>query len=579
MTSWESMLDSNEALAKFGDNAIGLLALALRFRIDDIESAAADCLTDGSDDKKCDIVFLDPDDEVAVVAQCYRSTRPKNAAPSNKASDLNTAVSWLLQRDLPDLPERLRPAATGLREAISAGKIRELHVWYVHNLPGSANVLEELKTVESTAESALKSNFGSTKVRVSASEVCRDRLEQMYRETQSPILVSEHIDFRIPAGFEVQGKKWHAFVTTVSARQLRTLYRKHKTALFSANIRDYLGARSSDANINNGIRNTAEHEPENFWAFNNGVTALVHNYHLSTTDPRTLQVHGLSIVNGAQTTGAIGSLKTAPEESATIPIRFIKTSSVEIVQAVVQYNNSQNKVTASDFRSTDRIQNRIRDEMASLPQAEYQGGRRGGHADVIKRRPNLMPSYTVGQALAALHGDPATAYNKKSEIWASDNLYSKYSNDNTTATHIVFAYSLIRAIEARKRSLLDRSSSGSDLKATEERELAFYRQRGAIYVCASAIATGLETFVRKRITNMFRVSFGPRVSPGRAEKIWEPVVLAIAPLTSQLMPVVEQSMSSDSLKRSLEVFSSLVAATADSNEKIYSAFRNAIVIA
>lgn len=92
--------------------------------------------------------------------------------------------------------------------------------------------------------------------------------------------------------------------------------------------------------------------------------------------------------------------------------------------------------------------------MGQIPEAEYQGGRRGGHAESIARRPNLMPSYTVGQALAALHGDPAVAYNKKSEIWALDSLYAKYFNEDTTARHIVFAFSLIRAIEARKLSLI-----------------------------------------------------------------------------------------------------------------------------
>ncbi len=114
----------------------------------------------------------------------------------------------------------------------------------------------------------------------------------------------------ISAGFEVSGKSWKAFVTTISARQLRHLYRKHKTDLFSANVRDYLGARHSDANINHGIRQTADSEPENFWAFNNGLTVLVNDYEASPpAAPRMLKVQGLSIVNGAQTTGGIADAR------------------------------------------------------------------------------------------------------------------------------------------------------------------------------------------------------------------------------------------------------------------------------
>lgn len=400
----------------------------------------------------------------------------------------------------------------------------------------------------------------------------------MYGDTQTPILVTEAVEFKIPAGFEISAESWKAFVTTVTARQLRSLYRKHKTDLFSANVR-YLGARHSDANINHGIRQTADLEPENFWAFNNGLTVLVNDYEpVPEGNPRVLRVRGLSVVNGAQTTGAIGTLKTAPSQSALVPVRFVKTSDARIVQDIVQYNNSQNKVTASDFRSTDRIQKRLREEMAQIPEAEYQGGRRGGHAESIARRPNLMPSYTVGQALAALHGDPAVAYNKKSEIWALDSLYAKYFAEDTTARHIVFAFSLIRAIEARKLSLIARQRSADDLKMTESKELDFFRGRGATYIYAAAIGASLETLLNRKIPNKFRVSFGPKTSPKQAQALWESIITATASLTVHLAPALDAGMKADALKRAIDTFSSLMEATMSFNEAIYSAFGAKVIV-
>lgn len=88
MATWEAALEANTELQKYGDNAIGLFALALRFRVDDIHSTAANCLTDGRDDKNCDMVHVDPDDRVAVVAQCYWSKK-KASAPSSKAAGLS----------------------------------------------------------------------------------------------------------------------------------------------------------------------------------------------------------------------------------------------------------------------------------------------------------------------------------------------------------------------------------------------------------------------------------------------------------------------------------------------------------
>jgi hypothetical protein len=139
-----------------------------------------------------------------------------------------------------------------------------------------------------------------------------------------------------------------------------------------------------------------------------------------------LKFSGMSVVNGAQTTGALATLGQAPLPTAKVAVRLIKTEDQNILYNIIRYNNSQNKVAASDFRSTDQTQKRLRAEMTAIPSADYDGGRRGGPTDAIKRRPNLLASGTVGQALAAVHGDATVAYNQKSDIWSNDTLYSRY---------------------------------------------------------------------------------------------------------------------------------------------------------
>ena len=52
---------------RYGNNALLLYALQLRFEITDIISVASDALTDGGDDKKCDLIYIDPDTGVAVM--------------------------------------------------------------------------------------------------------------------------------------------------------------------------------------------------------------------------------------------------------------------------------------------------------------------------------------------------------------------------------------------------------------------------------------------------------------------------------------------------------------------------------
>ena len=549
--------------------------------MDDIHSVAAESVTDGNDDKKCDLIYIDKEDGVAVVAQCYASNKERPSAPANKASDLNTAVAWLLQRPLNDLPQRIRAAAKELREAIKVGEIKRFEIWYVHNLPESNNVRDELLTVEHTANNVIENLGAPLKVAISSLEIGKGRLEEWYRETLSPILVNEEIKFEISSGFEMAEGDWKAYVAPVQARQLHKLYNAHKTGLFSANVRDYLGSRKSDANINNGIKKTAQDEPENFWVFNNGITVLTHSFEEKTEKGKTyLVLKGASIVNGAQTTGALGSLPKVPDPKVLVPARFVSTADSELVYNIIQFNNSQNKVAASDFRSTDRIQKRLREEIERIPNAKYEGGRRGGHKDVIERNKNLLPSYTVGQALASYNLEPIVAYNQKSEIWVNDKLYSRYFNDESNGANLVFAYGLLRAIEEKKRDLVARSKSTAVLTSQEEDLLEYFRHRGSTYLLVSAVSSCLEVFVGKRVANVSRISLGPKVSPKQAIQAWKEIVDIVSPFAQQLLEALNDGLkNAEKVQKAIAVFKSLVQATSSANAEAYKKFARQIVVA
>lgn len=136
--SFVSALTARSDLQVYGNNARLLFLLELNGPVDDIHTVAADSLTDGHDDKKCDLIYVSADDGRVIVGQGYESgDATRAAAPANKASDLNTAASWLFSRQLEDLPLQIRSAASQVRDALADGKIRSIEFWYVHNLPES----------------------------------------------------------------------------------------------------------------------------------------------------------------------------------------------------------------------------------------------------------------------------------------------------------------------------------------------------------------------------------------------------------------------------------------------------------
>ncbi len=510
---------SRTDLEKYTDNALLLYTLQLKYGIEDIDEVASTSLVDGRDDKKTDLLYINTDLNEAVIAQGFFAQKDRAEAPANKASDLNTSVSWLLTRDIDDLPDRIKSASIELRNAIADNEIKRITLWYSHNLPESQNVRDELLSAERTLSSILNDHYPEKEIETHSLEVGLESIEDWYLGLTIPIMMTETITLENCFGFNSTGDSWVSFTTSFPATILYDLYNEHGTTLFSANVRDYLGSRRSDSNINNGIKTSAVNEPNNFFIFNNGITALVNEFE-DNEDNKILSIKGLSIVNGAQTTGAIASLENSPTDNMLVPIRLIKCEDPKTVESVVRYNNSQNKITAPDFRSNDQYQKRLTTEFSELGNIEY-SSRRGGSADIISRNPNLLPSITAGQVLAAFHNAPSVAYNEKSKIWSSDRLYSKFFHDQTTAKHIFLCYSLIKSIEDLKLYLIDNADKLID---EQENTLQFLRSRGSIILLATSISDCMENILNKKIPNKFAITFCDNLTLDEAKNEWSTVI-------------------------------------------------------
>ncbi len=282
----------------------------------------------------------------------------------------------------------------------------------------------------------------------------------------------------------------------------------------------------------------------------------------------------MSIVNGAQTTGSIASLDAVPKTDVQVAIRFVKSNKASIIANVVRFNNSQNKLQAADFRSTDSIQERLRQEFDKVPDAEYEGGRRGGASDAIRRSKYALPSYTVGQSLAAFHGDPVNAYDKKSELWTNDKNYRQIFTDRTTARHIVFCYSLLNVVNRRKLELAYKQKADpQSLTAIENKSLAFLNKKGANYLLVHVISQCMETILGRPIPNRFDLHFSKNVSPGAASDAWAPIVDMMLSLSNQLDTGFSRDrISNESIQKAVPNFVGVVASIASLHKATFEKF-------
>jgi len=157
----------------------------------------------------------------------------------------------------------------------------------------------------------------------------------------------------------------------INGGQLYELLKSHPHGLFSMNIRNYLG----DVATNKAIVNTAIKEPENFFFFNNGISAVATKIEPEPSR-RTLKCTRFCIINGAQT---VNSIKRAYERDKARNAReteiLLRVTCIEydkdnvedgFLDRVTKFNNTQNAIKLPDFRSNDPIQKDLKNRFEKL---------------------------------------------------------------------------------------------------------------------------------------------------------------------------------------------------------------------
>lgn len=349
-------------IARLGEgNAYLAWVMALYLEEPDIDALASEAITDGPNDKKIDFIYLDKDAKRIIFAQGFLSKSKRDSAPDSKASDLNTAAAWLISGDISTVPSTLQSIILDCRSAMDNGEVEAIELLYVHNLPESINVTRELQTVAQHMQRCVS----DLPITVSYRELGNPKIEHLFATQESHIDIKDTITFPSPVKFRESGPKWEASITSVPGSWLHSLYEQYEDRLFSANYRGFLGI-SRRRRINTGIRQSAEMKPKDFWVFNNGITLLT----LGKREVgNQVELTGISIINGAQTTGSIGSIDQKRHDITDVKVlcRIIQCSDAETIAEIVKYNNTQNEITTWDQYSNDT--NKIEFTMSFLSSA------------------------------------------------------------------------------------------------------------------------------------------------------------------------------------------------------------------
>ena len=150
--------------------------------------------------------------------------------------------------------------------------------------------------------------------------------------------------------------EYESYLCVVPGQVLADVYAEHGSRLLEGNVRSFLTTRGR---INKGIRNTIQHEPGMFFAFNNGIAATASAIELRSggDGSRIVSATDLQIVNGGQTTASLTAAQIevkAPLGDVFVPMKLSVVTperSEALIPRISRYANSQNRVSEADFFS------------------------------------------------------------------------------------------------------------------------------------------------------------------------------------------------------------------------------------
>ena len=220
--------------------------------------------------------------------------------------------------------------------------------------------------------------------------------------------------------------------------------------IFNDNVRVYLSRTNK---INRKIIEAALSEDNPlFWYLNNGITITCDSFSYPKGKRAPIvELKNIQIVNGGQTSNALfEASQIAPEklEDVLILIRIIETKSQPVSLAIAESTNSQTPIKSRDLRSNDDIQKKLEEAFEGM--GLFYERKLSQHSD--KPKPRRIDALTAGQAHLAYGLElPEVAKKDRGRIFSD--LYDQVFTDELLADELLFSLKILNAIESIKKNL------------------------------------------------------------------------------------------------------------------------------
>nr|WP_255436515.1 AIPR family protein [Tessaracoccus sp. MC1756] len=424
------------------------------------EEAAAQAVTDGPGDNGVDaIAIVDSDPPRLFVVQAKWSETGKNGPSLDEMMKFQKGLADLVTGKWDRFNEKVKSRESELDRILLN---TDLRIEVIFASMGTPAVAEEVRGHMDEYVATLNDPTEVATVTYANQGVIYKLLVDETRSSQIDLTVD------LSDWGRLEGPP-DAIYGHVRGSEIAGWLRDHGDFLLARNVRVVL----PNSEVNNSVFETITQTPENFWYFNNGVTALCESIDKAPAGgperrQGTFGVKGVSIVNGAQTVGtltrALRQGKQDELEAVRVMVRFISLESADedFAKRVTRATNTQNLIGGRDFVGLDREQARLRDDF-SVDGLTYTI--RSG-----EERPDTDKGcefVEAAVALACAHSASLATQAKRevSKLWddTSRTPYKLLFNSSTNYLRVWRSVQILRAIDSQlelERKGLDNRSKG-----------------------------------------------------------------------------------------------------------------------
>ena len=427
--------------SSFCTRALAATALMMRCNID--AKTAANSVTDGYHDLGIDAIYLDDNNRTLFIVQ---SKWRNEGSGSISREEMDTFVGGLkrvIGYDLAGANEKIIAKQADIDTALDGIGYR-IEATFVHT--GSSDINDYVMRPMTELEKA--TNDDASDILHFSQITFKDVYEYLASEGTNE-------DIKIDIILNNWGKldkPYLMYYGMVPASVVGEWYSEYGDRLFDQNLRLYKGR----TDVNDGIKRVLSTEAENFVYYNNGIKLLCKKINRNlkqsyTTECGVFTLEGVSVINGAQTTGCIGkAYMEFPEQlsNAKVLIQMIDMSEMPetLGTLITKLSNTQNRIENKDFAALDPTQEKIKRELSfSHYKYLYKNGE-----EITDLNVQLSFDEAI-VALACLYDIEYSTIAKKNVGALSDDItkapYKALFNPSTNSFELLNSVMIIREVE------------------------------------------------------------------------------------------------------------------------------------